>query len=551
MNGSRRRINHKISAILFHLCLKFPTSKQLTGGAHTSNKITVEVNEQEITLPEGTTLAEALSASKTPYKDGTAIGILKESTERKSGDVTEYAITTPKGEFKIELTGADESSKQIWSEHYKDYEGTPVRWISKDAVAFGPFETDISPTRGAKSFERFEVAFGAGGFDPKNTHLIFTKNRHTSDYGAPENGTFAKIISGKNVLLEFNKSDAIIHIEPVIEWEKMAERICTTDLSTQLDDGVKIFTYFEVELAPLAPKGAEHFLSLTRDGTFKVGVVSSSFISDDNLQGEMCDYENFEPRIVGTVSIRTVGNGNGRAYISCDDRTSSIMHSVVGHVTKGIELVKLAQSGQHLDVEIIPRPITILGMSFNEAEEQLSEIGVKLVRDGHTEDDAIIVIQTPPTTIEILGAAKVKAFGVPNSKLVRIELYDDLTPKTLNFFRHAIGLQFKPVGPLPVLMTYENTYIFKAEREAEKYKEIMPENSPKDKVLSGEIGVTNQAARRMGMVGVKTEDDDLFGPTGERFASTNIIGRILDIDKLKHFKDGDVMYVTESIGEVE
>jgi UPF0288 family protein (methanogenesis marker protein 3) len=55
----------------------------------------------------------------------------------------------------------------------------------------------------------------------------------------------------------------------------------------------------------------------------------------------------------------------------------------------------------------------------------------------------------------------------------------------------------------------------------------------------------------MGMVGVKTEDDDLFGPTGERFASTNIIGRILDIDKLKHFKDGDVMYVTESIGEVE
>jgi UPF0288 family protein (methanogenesis marker protein 3) len=376
----------------------------LTGGAHTSNKITVEVNEQEITLPDGATLAEALSASKTPYKDGTAIGILKESTERISGDVTEYAITTPKGEFKIELTGADESSKQIWSEHYKDYEGTPVRWISKDAVAFGPFETDI-----------------------RNTHLIFTKNRHTSDYGSPENGTFAKIISGKNVLLEFNKSDAIIHIEPVIEWEKMAERICTTDLSTQLDDGVKIFTYFEVELAPLAPvelaplapKGAEHFLSLTRDGTFKVGVVSSSFISDDNLQGEMCDYENFEPRVVGTVSIRTVGNGNGRAYISCDDRTSSIMHSVVGHVTKGIELVKLAQSGQHLDVEII-------GMSFNEAEEQLSEIGVKLVRDGHTEDDAIIVIQTPPTTIEILGAAKVKAFGVPNSKLVRIELYDDL-----------------------------------------------------------------------------------------------------------------------------
>ena len=227
------------------------------------------------------------------------------------------------------------------------------------------------------------------------------------------------------------------------------------------------------------------------------------------------------------------------------------MHTVVGNVTKGIELVKLAQSGQRLDVDIIPHPITILGMNFVEAEKQLSEFGVKLTKDGHTEDDAIIVTQTPPTTIEILGAAKVKAFGIPKSKLVSIELYDDLAPLTLNFFRHAIGLQFRPVGPLPVVMTYENTYIFKAELEAEKYKEIYPENSPKGKVLSGEIGVTNQAAKRMGMVGVKTDDDDLFGPTGEKFTSTNIIGRILDIGKLEQFKDGDIMYVTESIEEVE
>ena len=523
----------------------------MTGGAHTSNTITIELNEQEVTLPEGATLADALSVSNTPYKDGTAIGILKETGELKSEDTTEYAITTPKGEFKIELLGSDELSKKRWIEHYKDYEGTPIRWISKDAVAFGPFETDIIPSRGAKSFARFDVSFGAGGFDPKNTHLIFSKNRHTSDYGTPENGTFAKIISGKNVLLELNKSDAIVRIEPVVEWEQLAEQTSTTDLSTKLDDGAKVFTYFEVELVPAAPHGAEHYLSLTRNGTFHVDVVSSSFISDDNLQGEMCEYENFEPKVVGSVAIRTVGFGSGRAYISRDDRTSSLVHSVVGHVTKGIELIKLAQPGQYLDTETIPRPITILGMSFTEAEKQLSEVGVKLVRTGHTEDDAIIVTQTPPTTIEILGAAKVEAFGVPESKLVRIELYDDLAPITLDFFRHAIGLQFRPVGPLPVAMTYENTYIFKAEREAEKYKEIFPENSPKGKVLSGEIGVTNQAAKRMGMVGVKTEDDDLFGPTGEKFTSTNIIGRILDIDKLKHFKDGDVMYVTESIGEVE
>jgi len=464
-------------------------------------------------------------------------------------ETTGYTVTTSRGEFKIELTEADSASKRRWGKYFKEYEGAPIRWMSRDAVAFGPFETDMHPTHGARDFERFAVVFGAGGFDPKNTHLIFTKNRHISEYGTPDEGSFAKIISGRNVLLELNKRDTIIRMEPVIEWEQMAERICTTDLSTELDDGVKIFTYFEVELAPTAPEGAEHFLALTRAGTFKVGFAASSFVSDDSLQGEMCDFENFEPRIVGAVSIRTVGNGSGKAYIARDDRTSSIMHSVVGHVTKGIELVKLAQPGQHLAIETIPDPIMLLGMGFDDAEGHLSQRGVELTRDGYTEADAVIVKQTPGTTIDILREAKVTASGVPPSMLVKIRLYDDLAPKTLDFFRHAIGLQFRPVGALPVLMIYENTYLFKAEKEAEKYKEIMPENTPGDKVTAGEIGVTNQAANRMGVVGVKTEDDELFSPTGEKFTCTNIIGRILEPDKLKNLKDGDVMYVIESSRE--
>jgi putative methanogenesis marker protein 3 len=490
-----------------------------------------------------------LSVSKAPYKEGTAIGILKETTERKTEEITEYTITNSRGEFRIELLEPDSDSKKRWIKHFKKYEGTPIRWISRDAVAFGPFVTDIHPTRGTSSFERFEVAYGAGGFDPENTHLIFSKNRHVSEYGMPQEGTFAKIISGKNVLHQLNKIDTIISIEPVIEWEQMAERLCTTDLSTKLDDGVRIFTYFEVELEPLASEGAEHFLALTRHGTFKVNLAASSFVSDNSLQGEMCNYENFEPRVAGSVSIRTVGEGSGKAYIACDDRNASIMHSVVGHVTKGLELVKLAQPGQRLALETIPRPIMLLGMGFEEADEHLSRLGVELVRDGYTGEDAVIVKNTPNTTIEILREGKVTAFGVQASRLINIKLYDDLAPKTIDFFRHAIELQFRPVGALPVIMKYENTYLFKAEKAAEKYKEILPENTPKGKVLAGEIGVTNQAAKRMGVVGVKTEDDSLFGPSGEKFTSTNIIGRILELDKLKDLKGGDVMYVVESRGD--
>jgi len=185
------------------------------------------------------------------------------------------------------------------------------------------------------------------------------------------------------------------------------------------------------------------------------------------------------------------------------------------------------------------------GKSFPEAEEEMALYGVNLIREGDTNDEALIVAQDPDATIEILQEGTVRATGVDDSKIVSIELYDDAAPTTLDFFRHAIGLQFRPVGVLPLIMMYENTYIFKAEKPAEKYKEILPENTPKTKVVAGEIGVTNQAAKRAGMVGVKTKDDDLFGPTGEKFISTNIIGRILDMEKLQHFKEGDKIYVIE------
>lgn len=124
-------------------------------------------------------------------------------------------------------------------------------------------------------------------------------------------------------------------------------------------------------------------------------------------------------------------------------------------------------------------------------------------------------------------------------------MYDDLAPKTLDFFRHATGMNFKPVGALPVMMKYENTFLFKAEKEAEKYREIIPENTPQKKANAFEIAVTNQAAKRVGLIGVKTVDDDLFGPTGEKFTSTNLIGKILEPEKLEGLKEGDTMYVLE------
>ncbi len=511
----------------------------------TSNEISVEVNGQKFILPADSTLGDALEVSRANYIAGTAIGILKEAGERRAEIVTEYAINTPKGEFRIEIKNPESPSGKLWAKHFKEYEGKTVHWASLEALAFGPFEAEIKPSREVMSFEAFDVLFGAGGFDSSNTHLIFSRKKHSAEYGASEDGIFATVVTGRKILSRLSKEDSILNIEPIIEWEQISEKTCTTDLSTPLDDGNSVFTYFEVELSRNAPKGAEQFYALTREGTLSVDVITSSFISDDTLKGEPVPYENFEPRNEGVISIRTVGYGTGRTYLSKEDRPSSLVHSVVGKVTKGLELIKLGEKGQKLSVENLPPQIVLLGHSFEEVEPVLSVIGIELIKDGYTGEDAIIVKQDPPTTLEILGEAKVTAYAVSRAKLIEIELYPEKAPKSVDFFRHALELKTKTVGKLPVHMIYDDTYLFKTEKEVVKYKEILPENTPAEKVHGGEIGITNQAAKRMGTIGVKLEDDDLFGPTGEKFSSTNIIGRIVNPEKLKGIKKGDAIYVSE------
>lgn len=483
------------------------------------------------------------------YKEGNAIGIFEEKKNHSAEETKKYRIITSKGEFQVELYDEDTNSKKRWINNYKDYETTKVQWVNNDALAFGSFKSNISPVHGLYKFEEFDVIFGTGGFDPDKTFLIFIKEPHKAEYGIPDDGSFAYVISGRKTVFDLDQSDTIDSIEPVVEWEEIGEGYTTSDLTTRVSDGNKIYTHFEVEIDPAAPEGAENFFALVNDGTFKIDLAASSFLADDRLKGEMSKYENFEPRHTGAVSIRTAGYGTGRTYISRKDRPSSIAHSVVGHVIKGIELIKMAKNGDVLSITTIPDQIMLLGKSFKEAEERLSRLDIELEKEGHTQDNAVIVSQKPETTIEIFNQGEVKSYGVPESHLVRIELFDELAPKTVDFFRHATRLQFKNVGELSVYLSYENTYIFKAELEAEKYKEIMPENTPTNKVNAGDIGITNQAAKRMGLIGVKTVDEDMFGPTGEKFTSTNIIGRILDLEKLKNLKEGDVMHITESSGE--
>jgi putative methanogenesis marker protein 3 len=308
---------------------------------------------------------------------------------------------------------------------------------------------------------------------------------------------------------------------------------------------MEVYTRFEVELIEDAPLGAEFFMALTRDGVFKVDSVSSSYISSDLLLTEPTKFEHREPRLEGAVTVRSSGRGLGRVFIYKADRTSNPGHSVVGRVTSGMDMVKLAGPGHLLTVKVRPDRIMLMGATLAQALQEMKSRGIEVEVDGYGGDDAVVVNQDPDTTMGVLKDKKVKLKSIPSKRLVSIELYDQLAPKTLDYFRHVTGLKERPVGPLPVYFVYENTILFKPVVEATSYKEILPENKPTGPVPAGSIGVSNQIAKKIGFAGVKLVDDKRYGPSGEKFEATNIIGRVLDLEKLKDVKEDEVLYVLE------
>ncbi|MDP2844927.1 MAG: methanogenesis marker 3 protein, partial [Candidatus Methanoperedens sp.] len=324
--------------------------------------ILIEINGQKLEVSDEAVLKDVLEISKAFYLPGTTIGILKAGTTKEEA-TSEYKIITTKGEFRIELTG----EHGLWTRSNRDFINVRAHWETGNSIAFGPVETDVVPERVEKRFNRYDVFFGTGGYDPKNTYLLFSKDKHFSDYGSPRDAVIGKIISGKSVIAKLKQGDTILRVEPVIKWETLLDKISTTDLTTKLEDGMRIFTYFKVDLVNEAPEGAEHFLALIRKKMFNVDTFSNSFISDDGLKGEGCHYEHWEARSEGTVAVRTDGLGNGRIYIYKADRTSSAVHSVVGHVTEGIEFIRIAQTGNKLTVISNPERVMVLGMGFAQA----------------------------------------------------------------------------------------------------------------------------------------------------------------------------------------
>jgi len=503
----------------------------------------VSVDGMEMDLEAPAVLSDALAKAGTAVAKDAIIGVIRGRGE-KARQTNSYWLNTTKGKLRIELAETD--LQRIWHDSVGKLASSEARWATPDGVAFGPFASALAVGREAHEYNRWEVALGAAGFEAEKSHLIFMRRRHTAAYGSPASGgILARVVGGKNTLDRLEKEDRIESIEPIVEWEDLTEKLATKDLNLPLFEGMEIYTHLEVELIEDAPHGAEFFLALTRYGAFKVDSVSSSYISSDQLLTEPIAFEHREPRLEGVATIRTSGRGHGRVFIYKADRTSNSGHSVVARVAAGMEMVKLARPGDLLTVRVRPERIMLLGLKLGQALQTMSERGIETDVEGHEGEDAVVVKQEPRPTMEILKTKRVKLTAIASSHLVAIELYYDLAPKTLDYFRHVTGLKERPVGPLPVYFVYENTLLFKPEVEATSYKELLPENKPTGPVPAGSIGVSNQVAKKIGLVGVKLVEDRRYGPSGEKFEATNIIGRVLEPEKLEDVKEGETIYVLE------
>ncbi len=503
----------------------------------------VFVDGREIELLPGALLSDALGKASAHPANGAIIGIVKGRGE-KSLQTNSYWLNTTKGKLRIELI--DNDLQRIWHENIEKISRSTVRWASVDGVAFGPFASTISFEHDAQEYNRWEVVLGAAGFDRENTQVIFIRRRHTAAYGTPKSGgVLGHIVGGKNTLDRLQSGDEILSIEPIVEWQDITSKQATTDLALPMEEGIEIFTEVRAELIEDAPIGAEFFLALTRNGTIKVDSVSSSYVSSDQLLTVPIIFEHREPRLEGVVTVRTSGRGLGRIFIYKQDRTSNPGHSAVARITSGMDMIKLAGPGQLITVEVSPKRIMLMGSSLKDALEEMQKREIETEVEGYEGEDAVVVKQEPGETMSILKHKKVRIVSIPASRLVSVQLYDDLAPKTLDYFRHVTGLKERPVGPLPVYFVYENTLLFKPEIDAVTLKELLPENKPTGPVPAGSIAVSNQVSKKIGLVGMKLVDDKRYGPSGEKFEATNVIGRVLEPEKLRDVSEGETIYIKE------
>ncbi len=507
----------------------------------------VKINDVDMQIDADSTVEDAIKLSNAPYIEGCAIALIEGRRELES-NVTKYKIKTTSGSVIIELDDNAENLVNFWKNNYKKFKDTVVRWTTSQEAAIGQITSDLEPTHNEYSYNRWDVIVSLSSFSNESTHLIISKSKHNAVYGVPDEnkGILATVVGGKSNVMKLRNTDEIVDIEPIIERKSVIETAAVTDFSTKLKEGNELYTYLEIEANSDAPASYEHLLKIVEDGTLPVDYESETFISSDELKGLEKDEEVIDKRLRGIVTVRNTGDSAGRVYLYREDRISSDSHNIVGTITHGIQILDTVEKDDKITIKTSPEKISTVSMTQSEADEYLDDLEIEHVRDGLTDDDAIVVAQDPLYTVDISKENKIKTLGVPKNDFVEIELYPDVAPRCVWYFRKISGLLDGDVGHLRIEMAIKEMELIMIKAHPRDARGLIPENTPDEMVEAWDICVSNTACKHVGNIGIRFSDNKEFGPTGESFSSTNIIGKVVSgFDNLKAFKEGDTIYVKE------
>ena len=504
---------------------------------------TIRLDGQTLDIEEGKRLSEII-----PDKDPRcSVAVIRPAT-RESASTSSFRVITTQGEITIEPSGKGPEILTMLTS------GNPLtlHWHDRYSSAFGPFASTLRPARIPHLYERGDVILGCGGYDPKRSYIIFSKMRHAADLGADDTGgIIGRVVSGIGVLDRWKTGDSIQGVEQVISWADTSRSFTTISNDLVLEDGMEIITSVSITAAgyekgridTATAESVEHLLLTYEEGLYHIGRVASTHIADVSRIGTDVPEENRLPRREGLVTARTRGRGRGSIYIYITDIPASNAHTIVGQVTRGIELVRLAKEGEIFCLKIDPPRFDLVGLMLPSAEEAALVKGIRLVVDNH-EGERVVVSQTPETTLACLATGEVQITTVPLSRVVDIALDDLHAPDSCNIFRKLTGLHLHHVGSLPLFFHFEDVYLFKP--PVPKEVSIVPENVPSDTVPSGTLAITNDSRRGSGLVGVRTTDNSEFGPTSEPFEGTNVLGKVLDLHKLRDYKETEIVFIREA-----
>ncbi|MBN2734161.1 MAG: methanogenesis marker 3 protein [Methanomicrobiaceae archaeon] len=514
--------------------------------------ITVHLDGQKKEIKKKAKLGSLIPGLPQKY----SVAIIRPSKSKESATKNIRLITSA-GEVVLELNPAGMAifSEDLFKKSVADEISKKkllVKWTDRQTVSFGTLKTSIVSDKKHHRYEKNDVILGCGGYDPENSFLIFSKMPHFADHGGDESGgVIGSIVSGRSTLERWRAKDSISSFERIISREDTSDSFTTTDRDLILEDGMEIITHVQIsakgysqdKISTDASNSVEHMLIALKNGEFKSDMCSSGFIRDESMKKSIVPQEVKGSRLEGTVTVRTKGKLTGSLYIYTKDIPGSPNHTVTGRVVHGIELVKLISQGELISVKTTPAQIDLRGLSLKEAIEISDENGIKVDYDDDT-GERIVIEQIPPNTMEILKTGIVSIKTVPLSNVIGIKLDDIKAPKTCAIFREVTGLRWYKIGMMPIIFKFEDVTLFQPKVSTKIT--INNENTPTEEIPANTLAMTNDSRKSTGLVGVRTSPNSEFGPTSEPFFATNVIGEIIDADKISSLKEGEIIYIRES-----